>query len=100
MKETSTFSEILEAMRHPISGVGFLTTHPSLPSFTFVAADAVHWLMNHLEGVTSIDKAVLIMNNTLRERLICHASGDFQKTFVFGFYLYHMVQFDKGIGLI
>lgn len=28
----------------------------------------------------------------IQEGLICHASGDFTKPFVLGFYLYHIVQ--------
>lgn len=97
MKATSSYSEILEALRHPTTGVGFLTLTPTiLPSFTFVSADAVHWLINHLEGITTIDQAVNLINLMLRERLICHASGDFSKPFVFGFYLYHIVSNEKG----
>lgn len=82
-------------MRHPITGVGFLTTHPSLPSLTFVSADAIQWLINRLDGIDNNDQAINIMNAMLREHLICHASGDFTKSFVFGFYLYHIVASDK-----
>lgn len=96
MKSTSSYAEILESLRHPVTGVGFLTTHPSLPSFTFVSADAVHWLINNLEGINSMDQAVGLMSSMLKDRLICHASGDFSKPFVFGFYLYHIVNYDKG----
>lgn len=28
----------------------------------------------------------------IQEKLICHASGDFSKPFILGFYLYHVVQ--------
>ena len=28
----------------------------------------------------------------VQEKLICHASGDFSKPFIVGFYLYHIVQ--------
>lgn len=96
LKATSSFAEILESLRHPVTGVGFLTTHPSLPSFTFVSADAVHWLINHLDGVNNTDQAVNLMNSMLKDHLICHASGDFSKSFVFGFYLYHIVHNEKG----
>lgn len=96
LKATSSFTEILESMRQPVTGIGFLTTHPSLPSFTFVSADAVSWLIDHLDGIVNTVQAVDLMNTILREHLICHASGDFSKSFVFGFYLYHIVQQDKG----
>jgi hypothetical protein len=61
LKSTATLSEILEAMRNTVSGVGFLTHHPSLPSYTFVSADAVQWLICHVEGVLHEEKAVDIM---------------------------------------
>lgn len=28
----------------------------------------------------------------IQDKLICHASGDFSKPFILGFYLYHIVQ--------
>lgn len=48
-------------MRNTVSGVGFLTHHPSLPSYTFVSADAVQWLICHVEGVLHEERAVNIM---------------------------------------
>lgn len=61
LKSTATLSEILEALRNTVTGVGFLTHHPSLPSYTFVSADAVIWLICHVEGVPNEEKAVDIM---------------------------------------
>lgn len=61
LKSTATLSEILEAMRNTVSGVGFLTHHPSLPSYTFVSADAVQWLICHVDGVLHEERAVDIM---------------------------------------
>ena len=61
LKSTATLLEILEAMRNTVSGVGFLTHHPSLPSYTFVSADAVLWLIRHMEGLPREEKAVDIM---------------------------------------
>lgn len=60
LKSTSTHLEILEGMRNPISGLSFLITHQSLPSYTFIAADAVNWLIGHLEGVNNAEKAVYV----------------------------------------
>ncbi|KZC10817.1 DEP domain-containing protein 5 [Dufourea novaeangliae] len=91
IKNTAPNNEILEAMKHPQSGVGFLTQHPSLPSQTFVSADAVQWLNNHIEGGVTVNEAIIIMNGMIQEKLICHASGDFSKPFILGFYLYHVV---------
>lgn len=60
LKSSSTHLEILEAMRNPITGVGFLTQHQSLPSHTFVSADAVTWLMNHLEDINDLEQAMQV----------------------------------------
>lgn len=38
-------------MRHPTTGVGFLSHHSS--SMTFVSADAVQWLIKHVEAVSN-----------------------------------------------
>ncbi|XP_033220943.1 GATOR complex protein Iml1 [Belonocnema kinseyi] len=92
IKSSASNSEILEALKHPLSGVGFFTQHPSLPSQTFVSADAVQWLNNHIDGGVTVESAVGIMQGMINERLICHASGDFSKPFILGFYLYHIVQ--------
>lgn len=62
IKSTTPNNEILEAMKQPQSGVGFLTQHPSLPSQTFVSADAVQWLNNHIEGGVTVEGAINIMN--------------------------------------
>ncbi|KAK9298140.1 hypothetical protein QLX08_008454 [Tetragonisca angustula] len=92
LKNTASNNEILETMKHPQNGVGFLTQHPSLPSQTFVSADAVQWLNNHIEGGVTVENAINIMNGMIQDKLICHASGDFSKPFILGFYLYHIVQ--------
>ncbi|CAB0043410.1 unnamed protein product [Trichogramma brassicae] len=92
IKSNAPLQEILEAMRHPSNGIGFLTSHPSLPSQTFVSADAVQWLSNHIEGGITVETACSIMKGMIQEKLICHASGDFSKQFIVGFYLYHIVQ--------
>ncbi|XP_028048788.1 GATOR complex protein Iml1 [Monomorium pharaonis] len=92
MKSNATNMEILEAMKHPQTGVGFLTQHPSLPSQTFVSADAIQWLNNHIEGGVGVEQGVNTMKGMIQDKLICHASGDFSKPFVLGFYLYHIVQ--------
>ncbi|XP_012252064.2 GATOR complex protein Iml1 isoform X6 [Athalia rosae] len=96
LKSNASNAEILEAMRAPHTGIGFLTQHPSLPSLTFVSAEAVQWLNNHIEGGVTVEKAIGIMEGMIRERLICHASGSYDKPFILGFYLYHMVQDKDG----
>ena len=61
IKSSASNSEILEALKLPLTGVGFLTQHPSLPSQTFVSADAVQWLNNNIDGGVTVEKATAIM---------------------------------------
>nr|CAD7428626.1 unnamed protein product [Timema monikensis] len=96
LKSSATLPEILESMRHPQTGVVFLMHHASLPSFTFISADAVQWIIGHMEGVVCEEQAVTIMEvKMLKEHYICHASGDFSHPFIVGFYLYHLVHPEK-----
>lgn len=37
----------------------------------------------------------LFFQQMLKERMICHASGDVSHPFIVGFYLYHIVQQEK-----
>lgn len=54
LKSNAPFTEIIEAMVHPQNGLSFLSYHPSLPSQTFVSAEASQWLNTHIEGGMSI----------------------------------------------
>lgn len=60
LRTSATTAEILEAMKHPITGIGFLTMQQNLPSQTFVSADAVTWLINHMEGVIAIERGIQV----------------------------------------
>ncbi|XP_026277578.1 GATOR complex protein Iml1 isoform X3 [Frankliniella occidentalis] len=82
-------SDIVDAMRQPMTGVGFLAHHTS--SLTFASADAVQWLIKHVEDVTCQQSAEKILEKMLSEKLICHASGDHTQPLKIGFYLYHIV---------
>jgi len=77
------------------SGVGFFGSHAGLPSCTFSSADAVAWLVNHVDGVTNGAAATAIMVAMLKEKLVCHASGDETHPFIIGFYLYHVCTSEK-----
>uniref|UniRef100_A0A182TBI9 DEPDC5 C-terminal domain-containing protein n=1 Tax=Anopheles maculatus TaxID=74869 RepID=A0A182TBI9_9DIPT len=92
LKPTATLQEIFDAMRHPVHGVGFLAPAQSMPSCTFVSYDAINWLQNRIEGPC---KPVEILEEMRRNRLICHASGDFNKPVVAGFCLYYIVRQEK-----
>ncbi|XP_052897957.1 GATOR complex protein Iml1 [Anopheles moucheti] len=92
LKSTATLQEIFDAMRHAVHGVGFLAPAQSMPSCTFVSYDAINWLQNRIEGPC---KPVEILEEMRRNRLICHASGDFNKPVVAGFCLYYIVRQEK-----
>ncbi|XP_062137286.1 GATOR complex protein Iml1 isoform X2 [Drosophila sulfurigaster albostrigata] len=87
-----TLAEIFEAMKHPITGVGYFTQTQSLPSCTFVSYDALLWLKARLSnGRHPLD----ILEAMRKEHMICHASGDWSKPIIAGFVFYYVVQQDK-----
>ncbi|KAG7307168.1 hypothetical protein JYU34_007319 [Plutella xylostella] len=90
LKSNAPLSSIIERMRSPTLGVGFLQQTVSLPSQAFVSIYAIHWLVANMEGCTT-EKATAIMEKMLQEKLICHASGDTYKRFVVGYYMYHIL---------
>ena len=58
LRSSCSMQEILEAMRNPNTGLSFVSKNTtSLPQSTFVSAEAVMWLMEHVEGVTSEKRA-------------------------------------------
>ncbi|XP_055607436.1 GATOR complex protein Iml1 isoform X1 [Uranotaenia lowii] len=92
LKQTATLQEIFDAFKNPTHGVGFLGPAQSLPSCTFVAYDAIHWLQNRIEGPCN---PLEILEDMRKARMICHASGEFSKPVVAGFYLYYIMMQDK-----
>ncbi|KAL7846892.1 hypothetical protein SRHO_G00218720 [Serrasalmus rhombeus] len=91
LSSSSTLLEILEAIRHPTTGVQLLPEQKGLPPNCFISAEVVHWLMNTVENVATQGIAVEIMQKMLDEGLIAHASGEAMRTFVYGFYFYKIV---------
>uniref|UniRef100_A0A8C2G3Z1 DEP domain containing 5, GATOR1 subcomplex subunit n=1 Tax=Cyprinus carpio TaxID=7962 RepID=A0A8C2G3Z1_CYPCA len=73
------------------TGVQLLPEQRGLPPNCFVSAEVVHWLVSTVENVATQGIAVEIMQKMLDEGLITHASGDAMRTFVYGFYLYRIV---------
>ncbi|CAG9783619.1 unnamed protein product [Diatraea saccharalis] len=90
LKANVPLAEIIDRMRSPTLGVGFLQQTVSLPSHAFVSIYAIHWLQANMEAVT-YEKATSIMEKLLQEKMICHASGDTTKRFVVGYYMYHIL---------
>ncbi|KAI3374481.1 hypothetical protein L3Q82_006306 [Scortum barcoo] len=91
LSSSSTLSEILEAIKHPTTGVQLLPEQKGLPLNCFISAEVVHWLVSSVEGVATQGMAVDIMQKMLDEGLVAHASGDAMRTFVYGFYFYRIV---------
>ncbi|XP_051021181.1 GATOR complex protein DEPDC5 isoform X4 [Acomys russatus] len=91
LTSSSTLMEILEAMKHPSTGVQLLSEQKGLSPCCFISAEVVHWLVNNVEGVQTQAMAVDIMQKMLEEQLITHASGEAWRTFIYGFYFYKIV---------
>ncbi|XP_041847252.1 GATOR complex protein DEPDC5 isoform X2 [Melanotaenia boesemani] len=97
LSSSSTLLEILEAIKHPTTGVQLLPDQKGLPLNCFISAEVVHWLVNNVEGVATQGIAVDIMQKMLDEGLVAHASGDAMRTFVYGFYFYGIVGEKDGL---
>ncbi|KAM6984843.1 GATOR1 complex protein DEPDC5 [Aplochiton taeniatus] len=91
LSSSSTLLEILEAIKHPTTGVQLLPEQKGLPPNCFISAEIVHWLVNNVEGVATQGMGVDVMQKMLDEGLVAHASGDAMRTFVYGFYFYRIV---------
>ncbi|KAM9101364.1 GATOR1 complex protein DEPDC5 isoform 2-T2 [Sarcophilus harrisii] len=88
---SSTLLEILEAMKHPSTGIQLLSEQKGLSASCFISAEVVHWLVSSVEGVQTQAMASDIMQKMLEEQLITHASGEALRTFIYGFYFYRIV---------
>ena len=82
-------------MQNPTTGLAFLARNSPLPSTTFVSAEAVMWLMEHVEGVCNEKRGIVMMEQLLEQNYIRHASGDTRVRFRYGFYLYCLVEKDN-----
>uniref|UniRef100_A0A671TV52 DEP domain containing 5, GATOR1 subcomplex subunit n=1 Tax=Sparus aurata TaxID=8175 RepID=A0A671TV52_SPAAU len=97
LSSSSTLLEILEAIKHPTTGVQLLAEQKGLPLNCFISAEVIHWLVNNVEGVATQGMAVDIMQKMLDEGLVAHASGDAMRIFVYGFYFYRIVGEKDGL---
>lgn len=50
LSPSTPLCEILDAMRHPMTGMNFVAKNQNLPPYTFVSHDAVNWLNDHLDS--------------------------------------------------
>ncbi|KAG8455834.1 hypothetical protein GDO86_001871 [Hymenochirus boettgeri] len=88
LTSSASLSDILEAMKHPTTGIPLLSEQKGLPPCSFISAEVVHWLVNNISWVQSQTIAMDIMQKMLDEQYITHASGETFRTFIYGFYLY------------
>ncbi|XP_065337206.1 GATOR complex protein Iml1 isoform X2 [Cloeon dipterum] len=95
LSASASYQEILEAMKNPNGGLTFLFLNQTSPPMTFSSADAVHWLLTHVEGLNSKDAAADVMQGMLKNELIRHASGSKTHPFIVGFYLYYITGEEK-----
>jgi len=64
-------------MKSTVRGINFLDAKANdLPPYTFVAFEAVAWLLEHVEGVVIEREAIDLVQKMINERLVCHTSGD------------------------
>merc|ERR1719233_283837 len=95
LPSNATNEQIAEAMRSGAACISILPKQDALPPLAFVSADAVVWLMEHVDEVYTEEKAVQIMQSLLEENLVCHASGNTRHKFIYGFFIYYFVTKDK-----
>ncbi len=89
LKLTSTLVEIADAMKNGLYFVNKAGIQ-GMPPCTFVAFEAVHWIMDNVEGVETEGTALRILKNMQEKRMICHASGNSSQPFVNGFYFFYL----------
>ncbi|KAL5290697.1 DEPDC5 family protein [Megaselia abdita] len=91
-KPNASVQEIFDGMKDAVNGIGFFIPTQSMPSCTFVSYDAIMWLKKRLDVSRS---PLEVLEAMRKEKLICHASGDWEKPIIPGFYLYYIVTQDK-----
>ncbi|XP_037068810.1 LOW QUALITY PROTEIN: GATOR complex protein Iml1-like [Pollicipes pollicipes] len=101
LSSAATAAEVVDVLRSPELGLPFLTrsVQGGLPEFTFVAADLVQWVYQHVAGVTSEQDAVRYCQYLRQENIILHASRDLTRPFVNGFCLFCVAAPADGVQL-
>jgi hypothetical protein len=89
LKLTSTLHEIMDAMKASLNFVN--KTLPAMPPSTFVAFEAVSWIMENVEGASSSEvMCIKILKNMQDKGYICHTSGNAYQPFVNGFHFFSL----------
>lgn len=87
----SSLASIIDAMKTQFNRFQFLPKQGNLPNYLFTSADAVQWAIQSIENITNEEKALNLFTKLLENRLICHASGQQDYPFKYGFFLYYIV---------
>ncbi|XP_033123560.1 GATOR complex protein DEPDC5-like [Anneissia japonica] len=88
----SSNDRIIMAMKYGRDKMNFLPDSKRQPCYSFIAAEAVSWLMSALEDGPSFYKAMNKMQSFLDDGIISSISGSEMKCFKYGFYIYYFNQ--------
>ena len=96
---SSPHSEVIKSMMDHHDGLICVVSPLNwivFPQNSFIASDAVFWLMKYVEGICSVSKAVQYMQQMVDAKLVCHASYKSSVPFVFGYKIFFFVsEFQK-----
>ena len=96
LSATSPGADIVSAMRASCTGLPFFSPpHPGLPHYCFLSVDAVQWLKEHVQEVTTHKAAMALLKRLCSEDFIRHASGSKRRTVHYGFFIYFVVTGNK-----
>ena len=73
------------------SDINYLVRQGGLPQYTFVSAEAVIWAKDNFADISNESQAILFFQKMCQKGLICHASGDRNLPFKYGYYFYYIV---------
>lgn len=79
---------IAEAMMDTGKGLSFLPEVKGLKPFSFLSVEAILWITQHVDGVTSKEQAIQLCQNMVERGIIQHASGSAKQKLVEGFIIF------------
>jgi len=93
-------ADVVRCLTDPVEGLSFVETQPGswchqLPDCCFISAEGALWAIRAVEGVDSLVAAIEFMQQLIKDGCIRHASGNKDLPFVYGFYLYFVVNGDR-----
>lgn len=79
---------LAEAMMDTGKGLSFLPEMKGLKPFSFLSVEAILWIIQHVDGVTSKEQAIQLCQNMVERGIIQHASGSAKQKLVEGFIIF------------